>query len=119
MAAGYFGVVIGGTSPLALYVLMGVLGIGWASVVSLPFAIMTEKVDKSRTGFFMGIFNLSVVLPQLFVSLVLGKVILDAPDKSVIFVISGCALALSALGWIFVHEGRSAPDSRTAGEGGK
>jgi hypothetical protein len=80
---------------------------------------MTEKVDKSRTGFFMGIFNLSVVLPQLFVSLVLGKVILDAPDKSVIFVISGCALALSALGWIFVHEGRSAPDSRTAGEGGK
>ena len=108
MAAGYFGVVFGGTSPLALYILMGVLGIGWASIVSLPFAIMTEKVDKSRTGFFMGIFNLSVVLPQLFVSLVLGKVVLDAPDKSVIFIISGCTLALSALGWIFVHERRSA-----------
>ena len=119
MAAGYFGVVIGGTSPLALYVLMGVLGIGWASIVSLPFAIMTEKVDKSRTGFFMGIFNLSVVLPQLFVSLVLGKVVLDAPDKSVIFIISGCALALSALCWIFVHEGRSAPGPRPAVEGGK
>jgi MFS family permease len=119
MAAGYFGVVFGGTSPLALYVLMGVLGIGWASIVSLPFAIMTEKVDKSRTGFFMGIFNLSVVLPQLFVSLVLGKVVLDAPDKSVIFIISGCALALSALCWIFVHEGRSAPGPRPAAEGGK
>ena len=119
MAAGYFGVVIGGTTPLALYVLMGVLGVGWASIVSLPFAIMTEKVDKSRTGFFMGIFNLSVVLPQLFVSLVLGKVVLDAPDKSVIFIISGCALALSALCWIFVHEGRSAPGPRPAVEGGK
>jgi len=119
MAAGYFGVVFGGTSPLALYVLMGVLGVGWASIVSLPFAIMTEKVDKSRTGFFMGIFNLSVVLPQLFVSLVLGKVVLDAPDKSVIFIISGCALALSALCWIFVHEGRSAPGPRPAAEGGK
>ena len=104
MAAGYFGVVFGGTSPLALYVLMGVLGIGWASIVSLPFAIMTEKVDKARTGFFMGIFNLSVVLPQLFVSLVLGKVILDAPDKSMIFVISGCTLAISAVLWIFVRE---------------
>jgi MFS family permease len=108
MAAGYFGVVAGGTTPLALYILMGVLGIGWASIVSLPFAIMTEKVDKSRTGFFMGIFNLSVVLPQLFVSLVLGKVVLDAPDKSVIFIISGCTLALSALCWVFVHDGRSA-----------
>ena len=107
MAAGYFGVVLFGTTPLALYVLMGILGIGWASIVSLPFAIMTEKVDKARTGFFMGIFNLSVVLPQLFVSLVLGKVILDAPDKSVIFIISGCALALSALGWVFVREEKS------------
>jgi maltose/moltooligosaccharide transporter len=119
MAAGYFGVVAGGTSPLTLYVLMGVLGIGWASIVSLPFAIMTEKVDKSRTGFFMGIFNLSVVLPQLFVSLVLGKIVLDAPDKSVIFIISGCTLALSALGWIFVHEGRPARGARPGREGGK
>jgi len=105
MAAGYFGVVALGSTPLALYVLMGVLGVGWASIVSLPFAIMTEKVDKSRTGFFMGIFNLSVVLPQLFVSLVLGKIILDAPDKSMIFVICGCTLALSALGWLFVRDG--------------
>ena len=108
MALGYFGVVLGGSSPLALYVLMGVLGIGWASVVSLPFAIMTEKIDKSRTGFFMGIFNLSVVLPQLFVSLVLGSVTQNAADKSVIFLISGCALALSAVLWLLVREGRGA-----------
>jgi hypothetical protein len=60
-----------------------------------------------------------VVIPQLFVSLVLGKVILDAPDKSVIFIISGCSLALSSLGWMFVHEGRSAQGPRTAVEGGK
>ncbi|HEX7571450.1 MAG TPA: MFS transporter [Bacteroidota bacterium] len=119
MAAGYFGVVIGGTSPLALYLLMGVLGIGWASIVSLPFAIMTEKVDKSRTGFFMGIFNLSVVLPQLFVSLVLGKIVLDAQDKSVIFIISGCTLAASALCWMFVHDGRSAAAHSAGLEGGK
>ena len=112
MAAGYFGVVAFGTTPLILYILMGVLGIGWASIVSLPFAIMTEKVDKSRTGFFMGIFNLSVVLPQLFVSLVLGKIILDAPDKSLIFIVSGCTLALSAFGWLFVREGGPA---RSAG----
>jgi MFS family permease len=104
MALGYFGIAGGGGSPMMMYILMGVVGIGWASIVSLPFAIMTEKVEKSRMGFFMGIFNLSVVLPQLFVSLVLGMVIQQAADKSVIFLISGIALALSAVTWLFVRE---------------
>jgi MFS family permease len=85
---------------------MAILGIGWASIVSLPFAIMTEEVDKSRMGFFMGIFNLSVVLPQLFVSLVLGSVIRDAADKSVIFMISAGSLAVSAVVWMFVKDVR-------------
>lgn len=113
MAVGYFSIVGFGTSPLALYVLMAVVGVGWASIVSLPFAIMSEKVDKSRMGFFMGIFNLSVVLPQLMVSLVVGRVILNAADKSIIFTIAGGSLAASALVWAFVKEsprsGRTAP----------
>lgn len=104
MAAGYFAIASTAASPLMLYVLMGVVGIGWASIVSLPFAIMTEKVDKSRMGFFMGIFNLSVVLPQLFVSLVLGTVIQQAEDKSIIFLISGATLAISSVVWLLVHE---------------
>ncbi|MGE5314579.1 MAG: MFS transporter [Acidobacteriota bacterium] len=107
MALGYFGIVAFGTTPVMLYVLMAVAGIGWAAVVSLPFAIMTEKVDQSRTGFFMGIFNLSVVLPQLFVSLVIGTVIRNADDKAVIFVISGATLAISAALWLLVKEKRS------------
>jgi MFS family permease len=117
MAAGYFLVVGFGVTPVALYILMAVIGIGWASIVSLPFAIMTEKVDKSRMGFFMGIFNLSVVLPQLFVSLVLGKVILDAPDKSIIFLISGATLAASAAVWILVREPGAADRTAEAREG--
>jgi MFS family permease len=106
MAAGYFGLVVAGTTPLTVYALMAVVGIGWASIVSLPFAIMSEKVDPGRMGFFMGMFNLSVVLPQLFVSLVLGSVIQDAQDKTIIFIISGTALAASTLLWTFVREDR-------------
>jgi MFS family permease len=117
MAAAYFGITLAGTSPVALYVLMGFLGIGWASIVSLPFAIMTEKVDRRRTGFFMGLFNLSVVLPQLFVSLVLGRVIQDAPDKSVIFLISGATLAVSAVVWLLVRDSDAA--ERPAVQGGE
>jgi hypothetical protein len=65
---------------------------------------MSENVDKSRMGFFMGIFNLSVVLPQLFVSLGLGVLIQHAADKNIIFLISGISLALSAFFWYFVKE---------------
>jgi MFS family permease len=111
MAVGYFGILMFGTSPFALYVLMAVVGIGWGSIVSLPFAIMTEKVDKARMGFFMGIFNLSVVIPQLLVSWGVGKIILAAADKSIIFEISAGSLALSAVLWLLVKE---SPRSNTA-----
>ena len=104
MAIGYFGIVFIGKSSIILYMLMAVCGIGWAAIVSLPFAIMSEKVDQSRMGFFMGIFNLSVVLPQLIVSLVLGYYIQEALDKNLIFVISGTTLAISAVLWLFVKD---------------
>ena len=54
----------------------------------------------------MGIFNLSVVLPQLFVSLVLGYVIGSMADKNIIFLISGVTLGASSLLWIMVKEER-------------
>ncbi|MCX6121005.1 MAG: MFS transporter [Ignavibacteriales bacterium] len=108
MSLGYFGIVFLGTTPSMLYILMAVAGIGWAAVVSLPFAIMTEKIDQSRTGFFMGIFNLSVVLPQLLVSLFVGTIIKNSIDKNIIFIISGVSLALSALFWTMVKEKRKA-----------
>ena len=107
MAVGYFSIVLIGTSSIVLYVLMAVCGIGWAAIVSLPFAIMSEKVDESRMGFFMGIFNLSVVLPQLIVSLVLGYFIQEAQDKNLIFIISGTTLAISAILWLLVKEKRT------------
>jgi maltose/moltooligosaccharide transporter len=104
MALGYFGIVWFASSAVMLYSMMCVLTLGWAAVVSLPFAIMSEKVDKSRMGFFMGIFNLSVVLPQLIASSVIGTVIKNSADKGIIFIISGVSLAISAGLWLFVSE---------------
>lgn len=106
MAAGYLLIATTARTPTALYLLMGVVGIGWGAVVSLPFAIMSEKVDKSRMGYFMGLFNLSVVLPQLF-STVVGYVLRDAADKSVLFLICGGCLAVSAGLWMLVSESQA------------
>ena len=104
MAVGYFAILAIGKTPISMYVLMAVVGVGWAAIVSLPFAIMSEKVDESRMGFFMGIFNLSVVIPQLIVSLVLGYFVLEAADKNIIFIISGVSLSISAILWLMVKE---------------
>ncbi len=106
MALAYLGIVVFGKSPISLYILMGFAGIGWAAIVSLPFAIMSEKVDKSRMGYFMGIFNLSVVLPQLVVSLVLGFLIGWVEDKNMIFIISGISLAISTFLWLLVKDSK-------------
>lgn len=106
MAAAYLAIALFARSPLVLYVLMSVVGIGWAAVVSLPFAVTSEKVDKSRMGFFMGLFNLSVVLPQL-ASTKVGFMLKSASDMSLLFYICAACLAVSSVLWCLVNEHRS------------
>ena len=60
----------------------------------------------------MGLFNLSVVLPQLIVSLGVSLAVSRADDKSIIFVISAVALALSALAWFLVSDSDVQDESR-------
>jgi len=100
-----YGLLYGYGDTLALVsVFIGVAGIGWASIVSLPFAIMTQKVESRQMGLVMGLFNLSVVLPQLTVSLGIALAVSRAADKNVIFLISAVTIALSALAWSRVSE---------------
>ncbi|MDD2632828.1 MAG: MFS transporter [Bacteroidales bacterium] len=115
MAIGYFLIVLVVRDTITMYLIFVLLSLGWAAVVSLPFAIMSEKVNKVRMGFFMGIFNLSVVLPQLVASLVLGFFIQSAADKTIIYLISGISLAISAVLWLLVKE-KSAHEDITIDE---
>jgi maltose/moltooligosaccharide transporter len=111
MAGGYLLIATLARTPLMLYALMAVVGIGWSAIVSLPFAIMSDKVDKSRMGYFMGLFNLSVVLPQLMATLSVGYVLKVAGNNSLLYVICGTSLAISAALWCLVkdEQGASAP----------
>lgn len=115
MAIGYFLIVLVVRDTITMYLIFVLLSLGWAAVVSLPFAIMSEKVNKVKMGFFMGIFNLSVVLPQLVASLVLGFFIQNAEDKSIIYLISGISLAISAVLWLLVKE-KSAHEEMANGD---
>lgn len=93
-----------GSSEVAIYVMMAFLGIGWAATISLPFAIMSQKVNATKMGLYMGLFNLSVVLPQLVSSLGIGKYLNQVEDKNMLFVVCGISLAISAVSWLSVKE---------------
>ena len=113
MAAGYAAIYFVGYTPLVLYTLMGVVGVGWAAIVSLPFAIMSQRVDQSRIGLYMGVFNLSVVLPQLLVSTGIGALVERVADKGLIFLIGAGTVGLSAIAWLFLR--RSEVDATPTG----
>ncbi|MBZ0199688.1 MAG: MFS transporter [Ignavibacteriaceae bacterium] len=104
MALGYAGMIFIGYTPMAIYFMMAVLGIGWAATISLPFAIMSQKVDQAKMGLFMGLFNLAVVLPQLVASFGVGQAVSKAADKNLIFIICAVTLAISAVLWFMVKD---------------
>jgi len=104
MAVAYAALYLAGDSLPAIYALIALVGVGWASIVSLPFAIVSQKVESDQMGLYMGLFNLSVVLPQLTVSLGIALAVSRAADKDVIFLISALAIALSTLAWTRVPE---------------
>jgi len=110
MAVSYFSMVFLGFTPFLIYVVMAFVGIGWAATISLPFAIMTQKVDISKIGLYMGLFNLAVVLPQLVASLGVGQAISIVENKNLIFVICAISLAFSSILWFTLK------DSKNSGE---
>lgn len=54
-------------NPKAVVILMSLSGIGWASLLSLPFAMLTKYIKRGTEGSVMGIFNIFIAGPQVFV----------------------------------------------------
>ena len=66
MALAFLGMAIT-TNPKLVAILMGVSGIGWASICALPFAMLTQYIKPGTEGSVMGIFNIFIAGPQVFV----------------------------------------------------
>ncbi len=105
MALGFLFVYLHGHTATLVYVGMAIIGLGWGAIVSLPFAIFSQSVSPARIGLYMGVFNLSVVLPQLAVSLGVGYLLSQLENKALVFVIGGVCMALSAVAWLAVKQG--------------
>ncbi len=55
------------TNPKFVAILMGLSGIGWASICALPFAMLSQYIKPGTEGSVMGIFNIFIAGPQVFV----------------------------------------------------
>ncbi len=57
-----------------LYVSMGLVGIAWASILSMPYSMLAGFIPEQKMGIYMGIFNFFIVLPEIIASLFFGKI---------------------------------------------
>jgi maltose/moltooligosaccharide transporter len=90
---------------LLLFSMVGV-GIAWASILSIPYAMLAGALPTNKMGYYMGVFNFFIVLPQMLASITLGfftKQVFGG-DSSLTLVLGGCAMILSGLLTLRVHD---------------
>lgn len=86
------------TPSLLLIPMLGI-GMTWASVLAMPYALLSGTLPKGSEGTYFGIFNFFIVLPQILVSLCFGWVMEHwlGDDRILALVVSGGCLAIAAL----------------------
>jgi maltose/moltooligosaccharide transporter len=108
---------IGGLSLLSCYLIrdpylllltMVGVGIAWASILSMPYAILSGSIPPERMGVYMGLFNAFIVIPEIIASLGFGPLIRLAfgegnPNAPLYVVLMGGAsllVAALAVPWV-------------------
>lgn len=79
---------------LLIWPMIGV-GFAWASILSLPYAMLSSSVPSKKMGVYMGIFNFFIVIPQLLAASVLGLILRHFFDNQPIY-----ALVLGAVSFL-------------------
>lgn len=83
-------------SDYMLLIPMVAVGLAWASTLTMPYAILAGALPPEKMGFYMGVFNFFVVIPQLIASFVMGFVIRDIFHDQAIYalVIGGICMVI-------------------------
>jgi maltose/moltooligosaccharide transporter len=82
------------------------VGIAWASILSLPYALLSDVLPTAKMGVYMGIFNFFIVIPQLIAASVLGLVLREFFAAQAIYglVIGGVLMVLAGLATLLVDK---------------
>lgn len=87
-------------SPEMLLVVISVgVGVAWASILSLPYAMLTRAIPSHRAGVYLGIFNFFIVIPEILAALLLQPVVKHVFGNNTLFVVmaGGGSLLIAAM----------------------
>lgn len=99
--------IIGGLGLLSIYIMpnenwlvLSMIGVGiaWASILAMPYAILAGSISPKKMGVYMGIFNFFIVIPQIINALIGGPLVKYAYNNEAIFalMISGVSFLIAA-----------------------
>ena len=93
-------------SPDLLLLPMIAVGIAWASTLTMPYAILAGALPPAKMGFYMGVFNFFIVIPQLVATFVMGFIIKDVFHEQAIYalVIGGISMVIGGILNVIVQD---------------
>ncbi|MCA5006503.1 MFS transporter [Sphingobacterium bovistauri] len=94
------------SSIIDLYLPMICIGIAWSSILASPFALLSRIIPQQKIGFYFGIFNLFITIPQIIVGFFGGFIIENYFESEAIFavIIAGISLLLASLTCFFFRK---------------
>jgi maltose/moltooligosaccharide transporter len=86
-------------SPTEAMIAMGLVGVGWATTLSIPFALLSDHLPKGKEGVMMGTFNIFIAAPGVVSNLIVGMVVHNYFNDNVAIglMIGGISVILSVL----------------------
>ncbi len=92
--------------PNMLILSMVGVGIAWASILAMPYAILTGSLPQNKMGTYMGIFNFFIVIPQLLAASILGFFVKSLFGGEAIYalVLGGISMVIAAVMVLFVED---------------
>ena len=91
-----------------LFISFILIGCGWAAMLAMPFAMLTNSLSGGSMGAYLGLFNCTICLPQIVASLVGGLILgLLGGNQVLMLVVSGVALLLGAVAVFFIKQGKA------------
>jgi maltose/moltooligosaccharide transporter len=87
------------TNPVYLWVSMVGVGIAWASILSIPYAMLSGSLPAEKMGYYMGVFNFFIVIPQILAATVLGFFLKQVFDGETIYILvtGGVSMIIAGL----------------------
>ncbi|MBX9693155.1 MAG: MFS transporter, partial [Cyanobacteria bacterium] len=119
---------LGGLSLIAVYfihdkdilqfTMIGV-GLAWASILAVPYAILSNAVPSQRTGIYMGIFNFFIVIPEIVASITFKPLVKNVFQNNPLYVVmmGGVAMIIAALLVLLVDDTHNKSDGSLTSSG--